>query len=438
MKRARRSMTSVLSSTSFTRGLLVPGLLVSGLLSSGLGACLRDDGAAPARLSVGVAPLGLAGVGEVVWDVTVESADGPVWQERVSSSRYGDGHGAFTYVGTCDATANPHTVTVAVVSIADDTGRPLTSPSDWKDPGPLSREVDCAPNADTPVRFDVTIARAAQQGFFDVAVSFRDVFCSAKLDCDDALLHTGDTRGPTVVMGFACTTGDASPTWLYLGDATLTCVDAQPGDGVALAPIVERLSLATGGDGAQDPRPPLVAAWSRYTGREALPEVDKCYWNHAFGLDLAAIGDRRCTFEVVGTASDRELPGGVVPADATWPVITWSAEVVGEGGALCGPNPLDGDGSGVLSGYLPAPPPGAEHPSFAATLACAAPASERVGPIGARCDGADDAVFRATTVDGDAAVAVTVAGVPAARDYRLPAGAALEEGGCCLDYCCAP
>jgi len=30
------------------------------------------------------------------------------------------------------------------------------------------------------------VVRAANQGFFDVAVSFDDIFCAAKFDCENA------------------------------------------------------------------------------------------------------------------------------------------------------------------------------------------------------------------------------------------------------------
>ena len=67
-------------------------------------------------------------------------------------------------------------------------------------------------NTDVAVQFDITMARQADQGFFDVAVQFKDIFCSAKLDCQNAdgsdleLLHTpAGARDMTVVLGFACT-----------------------------------------------------------------------------------------------------------------------------------------------------------------------------------------------------------------------------------------
>ena len=62
----------------------------------------------------------------------------------------------------------------------------------FMDPGPLVKTFPCTPNADTPVDFDVTVMRQANQGFFDVAVSFDAIFCAAKLDCCDV---AGDPGG---------------------------------------------------------------------------------------------------------------------------------------------------------------------------------------------------------------------------------------------------
>jgi len=418
--------------------------LLLGLAAAGCGGADGGPDAAGGGVAIDIAPLDLPGVGAANWRLTVTSAlDEAVWTRDLDSASYGDGAGSVSYVGPCDASdgANPHSVSVELLALATDEGEPLLAGADFRDPGVISRAVACAADRDTPVDFEITLARRAEQGFFDVAVSFRSVFCSAKLDCVDALLHEPDEdRGPTVVMAFACTSGAGAPTLLYLSEIALACVDADPGDGDALAPLTEVLSpAAADADGNQGAAPPLLFQWARYTTREQLPGVDKCYWNHALGLDLAAIGARRCTLSARGTASDVALADGALPEGAVWPVITWEVDVVGADGALCGANPLDGAGSGVTTGYYASPGDGQPPLSFAAERACAGPLQN--GPIlaqGFTCAGADDAVFRATRDGDDApAVAVTVDGVPAAGPYALPAGASLVDG-CCLDACCAP
>ena len=128
------------------------------------------------------------------------------------SSAYGDGAGALTYVAPCDASGDgAATVRLTLTSLYDADGGEI-DPASYENPTPLARSTTCAPNADTPVRFDITLMRRAEQGFFDVAVAFSDIFCSAKFDCrgEDgepiALLHDPltEARSTTMVMAFAC------------------------------------------------------------------------------------------------------------------------------------------------------------------------------------------------------------------------------------------
>ncbi|MFO0747449.1 MAG: hypothetical protein U1F43_17560 [Myxococcota bacterium] len=93
------------------------------------------------------------------------------------------------------------------------------------------------------VEFDLAIMRDAQQGFFDVAVNFGDIFCSMKFDScyddgegDDITLLFGDSAGEsgvvdgdgrdhTAVFGLACTagTGDAIDTSILYSSVQVTC-----------------------------------------------------------------------------------------------------------------------------------------------------------------------------------------------------------------------
>lgn len=394
-------------------------------------ACSEVGSGEPRGVSIQVAPLQLDGIGDARWRVAVASAEGPLWSRDLSSTEFGDGQGSLAYVGPCDANANPHTVTLTLLELRDSGGGLLASPGDFKDPGPMTRSgVTCASDADVAVAFDVTLLRAANQGFFDVAVNFDDVFCSAKLDClPELLLDASGVRGPTVVMALSCTSGPDTPTYLYLSDVTLTCVDADPDDGVVLAPVTRELSLASEARGQQGPVPPLLYQWASYSGEQQAGGADAIYWNHAFGLALADIGERRCTFAASGTASSSELVGGQPPAGEVWPVIDWQVEVLDGEGALCLPQALDAPGSGLQTRYLDTS--GGDAPSFAARYSNAG----SVAPIGITCQDADDAVFRATTVGGQAAVSLTVDGIPSDRPYRLPAGATLGDS-CCVDACC--
>ena len=113
----------------------------------------------------------------------------------------------------------------------------ITAPETYRNPTPVTRDVACAPNADVAVAFDMTVVREAQQGFFDVAVTFQDIFCSAKLDCEKdgadgpeplTLLFNPLTgaREATAVLAFSCTAGpDAPATYLHLDDLRIGCTD---------------------------------------------------------------------------------------------------------------------------------------------------------------------------------------------------------------------
>jgi len=96
------------------------------------------------------------------------------------------------------------TVSVDLVALYEAGG--LVAADSYKNPGRLSREIVCVANTDVAVTFDLTIVRDATQGFFDVAVTFRDIFCSAKKLCGsprsgDSLRAHFDRRGDHAERG---------------------------------------------------------------------------------------------------------------------------------------------------------------------------------------------------------------------------------------------
>ncbi len=298
----------------------------------------------------------------------------------------------------------------------------------------------CRENADVPVVFNLTLLRAAKQGFFDVAVNFRDVFCSAKVDCLPEFLHSANgDRDATVVMAFACTSGSASdgataePTWLYLSAVTLTCVDPTG----ELPPLVQTIMPGSAtGPGQQGASPPLLSNWAVYNGLEELPGLDKCYWNYAFGLDRANIGARDCTLTATGTASDERLNGGEIAVTQTWPIVDFDVQVFAADGALCTNNALDADGSGVTTAYI-TPNTDPRPPAFSAELGCGE-GTTTPSTLGFECSGGTDMLVQAAAgPSGEPAMLVTVDGVAAVQAYVLPAGATLGTS-CCLDGCCQP
>ena len=327
--------------------------------------CGEDGASAPAsRLQLAILPLDLPGVGEVVYDLNVEYRDaGGLWQPvtTIDDVRSVAG-GSASYVGPCVAGGTDESrVTVTVQSIGDPNGQPMAIVL----PPPITEVFTCVENADTFVVVDVYVALAASQGFLDLGISFEDLFCSAKVDCQPALLEhpTTGARGPTLVTGFACTGGaDAEPEDNYVGftDAFLCC-----DDGVT--------ALCTGL--LQDPPNPGVLYSRVYEGVEQI--AGKKYFNTAWRLDEAylAAHTATCTFSAFGFANSD--PGGnpaTVYSEGR-PSVHFYAEIGADG--ECGPD------SEVVIGYSENPGPG--------LIADCDPAREDVGPTQPElCDGLDN------------------------------------------------
>ena len=225
--------------------------------------CL-DSGAAPrgsdTNLALTGAPLRLDGIGMACYDAIVTNGLGQtVWARGVPatpwptdtgtlcSDRFGNaGGGDIAYVGPCDATEPNHNVTVFIDSLwsSDPVSVPLT---DWVNPCPYAATgtsgctlaFTCVENTDVSVIFNLVVMREANQGFFDVAVNFDDVFCSAKLDCSydamgqnaiNLLFHNGE-RAQTAVAALACTAGpnNNDETLLHMSHVRFRCGPAKVG-----------------------------------------------------------------------------------------------------------------------------------------------------------------------------------------------------------------
>ena len=153
-------------------------------------------------VGIAVAPLTLSGVVDACYTIAVlNESNETVWTRTdVCASAYGDDKASISYVGPCDATdvdldgTAYGTVRLVVQDLyrSGGPGNPPVSlaPSDWRNPcpGPIedglcAMQIACAENSDAAVRFSLTIMRKAYQGFFDIAVDFDNIFCSAKVDC---------------------------------------------------------------------------------------------------------------------------------------------------------------------------------------------------------------------------------------------------------------
>ncbi|TNF25193.1 MAG: hypothetical protein EP329_23525 [Deltaproteobacteria bacterium] len=360
--------------------------------------CTTGD---PARgpegeVSVAVAALDLQGVGDVVWDVEVVNGDSPpevIWQRRLSSSGYGDGAGSASYVGTCDASAGVevNSVRVWVVGVyaqavadagafnggaTDGVGAVDGVALDFQNPTvsqPLTRDVTCAANTDHPVQFDVALMRPASQGFFDIAVSFNDLFCSAKLDCcadDDGtpgcaadgsedlrlLFDPTGVRAKTFVIGFACTPGPAATAdpLLLFSRLELDCsapntgvdfaadvaidVSAGPGNACVAGDLASCAAVVAGSPVVDD----YLFQIATFRGVEALESggisAQKVYWNISLGVNEPSID--ACRLRLSGTVDDLSddadgVVDGTIGAGVVYPYVAWDADL-----GTCASEPL--------------------------------------------------------------------------------------------------
>ena len=379
------------------------------------------------QLAISTAPLSFPGITDVVWTVTVTTNNGAntVWTKTIRSSNTGDGKGAATWIGPCDADAGLNRVTLTLDAIEGTGGADL---GDYVNPTPIWKDVTCGENQDTLVAFNVVVARNARQGFFDIAVNFEDVFCSAKLDCvgdDDLplkLLFDGPDRGPTIVVAWACTSGANEASYLHMDDLVFACSDGT---------TVHHDPGAGPGNVGAGPSPYLFQR-AVYTTREDLAPYAKCAWTHAFGVDLDAIRAKTpaidCSLTGRATVSPEPWPLGFSRPDTAWPVITWNVKVIDDGALSCTRHGLDNPQSGVTTAYTSLA--GSEHFDHSLTCAPGLPIAKSFS-----CAGDNPypgGVAGMAMVD---ATHVTVRiGDATSAPLALPAGATLE--GCCMDDCC--
>jgi hypothetical protein len=333
-----------------------------------------------------------------------------VWNEpSVTSTQYGDGKGDITYIGTCDASVAENWAALSLRKIAvgdgagsysgaapyagsdnlldDQNSAASTSPgsgdgdADFVNPCPYQQpcvaKFRCAENEDTPVTFNITVMRDAQQGFFDLAVDFDDIFCSAKLDtCYEGnapinLLHGADgERDRTAVMATACTAGAGTDvtTVLWMSAVNVTC------DGDISFP------LDPTGDEDGDPQTPgipgnhqaevvlaggerRIIGYGVYWGDEQLmcdgASCNKAYWNLALNLaDLEAAGLTNCHLRGATTASaapalDRFVAGMLPGPGQTYGVVAFDGQVQVGTRASCVQGPMGSEVTQVIYGASP-------------------------------------------------------------------------------------
>jgi len=322
-------------------------------------------------VSISVAPLTLKGVSDACYDIAVKNGRGEqLWvQKGLCSSSYGAGGGDISYVGTCDASANPNTVSLVLSSLVDSAGRPITDANNPCPPdAPCAQTVTCVENADTQVEFNLTILRSAQTGFFDVAVNLDEIFCSAKFDCAKdgqpiMLLQDPATgqRVPSSVLAFSCTGGDQQALSLLMSEVDIECKGSAGAFTTSLDPGAGPGNFFDGATPA--PRSLVQAAAYRTAGSALLNDVGtpSASWSVAFALNqpgLAELGATNCRVMARATAVKGALASanGWTPPSTSYPYVNVDVPLtaIGANGGsvpVCSSHPLDADGSGVTTAY---------------------------------------------------------------------------------------
>ncbi|MCC6623606.1 MAG: hypothetical protein IT385_20275 [Deltaproteobacteria bacterium] len=402
-----------------------PILVALGLAAS-LAACGKDGEAVvngpQGRLTIAAKALTYDPIVDADYTIAVYNDEGElVWTKSgITSQDYGDSRGAIAYVGPCDAASSPNRVELTVASLSDE-GGPL-GPGEWTNPtatGPLVQSVPCAPNADTPVEFNLTIMRPAQQGFTDIGVQFSDIFCSAKADCQETFLHHPETgqRAATVVLALACTAGPDGETWLHYDDIFVRCDDGPHRIFPSRKP----------GNGPGDPD--AIYGTGYYRGREGLPDYDKCYWNVAIGVELGPDA-KNCRLEAYATASDFSFADNAMatPDNTAYPYIGYVLDITdGSGQFVCTSHPLDGSPGGVATGYTELGGRDFKH-EWECSEDPAIVTQKR------ECDGtALGATDAAAFVQNPGGVRLEIGDEEVSPSYLLAPG--LRVGGCCANPC---
>jgi hypothetical protein len=295
------------------------------------------------RVEILVAPFDLTEVTDATYTLRLRNGDGDVvWvKEDISSSRYGDGDGSLTYVGTCDPTSLPNSIELVLVDLYD--GTLVIPASEYQNPctptEPCVLPVTCSESGETQpaIEFNLTIAMSSleNKGFFDIGIRFSDIFCSSQLSCRDELLFVASERSKTHTLGFTCVAGVATTTHLYIDDLVVTCDNGS----ASLNP-----SLETGNQVELGP----VGAWSIFRNNVELAGMRQGYWNIAFALVSSA---NNCHVSSMMTASEEALVDQVTPAHTTYPFIILDYPL-GDAADACHPlQQLDSVGSGLWTEY---------------------------------------------------------------------------------------
>ncbi len=368
----------------YCRLTLAAGAVALGSVACGEGSTpvVGSDGPA---VSIVVAPLDQSGVGVGCFDLEVATALGTLWEkgdptlnylqndlDTICSDDHGNaGGGSIRWVGSCDAQDAADTdpngragVQNAVTLWFDgiyNVAKTAETAGVYDPCGTAgcTLEFDCIANADTLAEFNFTVIRDAENGFFDIAVRFDNIYCASKYDdCysnnqDITLFSDDDGDHKTGVYALACTAPLGSDVDLHYGNLAVVC------SGFTF-PINPNVSART--DAASVPAGHSLT-YDVFRDQTAVncdddtvdpPVTGNCnglFWNISFDLtDLEGLGTCTLAFSATATNGTGSFVDGLpTNPGSTYPYIDVDATITG--GDACQQNPLNGDGSAVVTNY---------------------------------------------------------------------------------------
>ncbi|MDP1661800.1 MAG: hypothetical protein Q8L55_07775, partial [Phycisphaerales bacterium] len=182
------------------------------------------------EVEIAVASLEYQDILGAKYEITVKDGATVVYQAQVTTADYGSPDGRLLFIAPCvagDAGPKPNQVIVELLEVyVSGQSLPLKHNDGAYFPPPVEKTITCTENADVRADFLLTFVRRAQQGFADIVVQIRDIFCSYKVSCEDNLMAAPTTPyapGPTLVTGFACTDGDGASSKFIGFEGTLCC-----------------------------------------------------------------------------------------------------------------------------------------------------------------------------------------------------------------------
>ena len=337
------------------------------------GACADTGTTEPTGpgFEITVAPLQLTNIGDACYDILVENASGDdvVSLTNICASQYGNQAGGdITYIAPCDATTATNTVTLWPSLHTAAPGTEANELTDWRNPCDTTPGgaiegcqvvAACNENEDTLVEFNLTIMREANQGFFDVAVNFSDIFCSAKVDCkyDDnspiRLVHgTDGQRTASTVVALACTDGNfgaTSTTLLYASNVQIDCAGTTNDLVISTDTAGNVYPIGTAANSVVEQAIVFMGAEDLLNGGAEGQPANKVYWNTAIGFaevgaanppQLVA-GGESCTLRFTATASQGALnltSNGYL----SHPFMTATVPLTNSSGVMtCGQHPIN-------------------------------------------------------------------------------------------------